>query len=182
MAGSQVSTPLQALPSSQSAAVWHGTQPGIHWCEQPFRPPQVSTVQTLPSSQRLLPPSSICPLQLLSLPSHSSGPFGGLTASVTGGSLSCSSAFVAYAAAVLRKSVSLQPGAASAENWTVTCLPAPSVGDVTWSGFVDTTVSTAPGSSGEVADAVTLLKNAGSGTSWITTPTAWPIAFCTSIV
>src|SRR5262249_6924794 len=151
-------TPLQALPSSQSAAVWHGTQPGIHSCEQPLAPPQVSIVQTLPSSQRLLPPSSIWPLQLLSLPSQSSGPFAACTSRVA--LASRSRAFVAYAEAVLTKSTSLQPGSAFAVSWTVTLLPAPSVGVVTWSGFVDTTVSAAPGSS-EVADAVTVLKKAG---------------------
>jgi hypothetical protein len=103
--GSQVSTPLQALPSSQSAAVWHGTQPGIHSCEQPLAPPQLSIVQTLPSSQRF-EPSSIWPLQLLSLPSQSSGPLAACTSRVA--LASRSRAFVAYAEAVLTKSTSLQ--------------------------------------------------------------------------
>ena len=89
--------------------------------------------------------------------------------------------FVAYAEAVLTKSTSLQPGSAFAVICTLTCLPAARVGDVTSSGFVDTTVSTAPGSP-EVADAATALKNAGSCTSWTTSPTAGPSGFATSIV
>src|SRR5262249_40756161 len=90
-------------------------------------------------------------------------------------------ACVGGAAAGLRSHAPPRRGAASAVPPPVPCAPAASVGVCTRSGFVVTTVTAAPGSS-DVAFTATLPRNAGSGTSSTTTPTAWPVAFWTSIV
>jgi hypothetical protein len=49
VAASHVSTPLQALPSLQSASVLQ--QPAIDWCWQPSDASQLSVVHVIPSSQ-----------------------------------------------------------------------------------------------------------------------------------
>jgi hypothetical protein len=61
---------VQGLPSSQVAAVVHGTQPGIAVCTQPVTASQVSVVHALPSSQLSGVPEAQVPDWQLSAPLH----------------------------------------------------------------------------------------------------------------
>src|SRR5262245_41988618 len=79
------------------------------------------------------------------------------------------------------KSALLQAGIASAVIVTVTFLFAARVGSFTSSGFVESTMYVAAGSSVATAT-LTLLRYAGSATSAICTPTPSPIELCTSSV
>ena len=187
---------VQAFWSSQSAAVAHGSQPGIgSWVQprcgsqpstvqafpssqlrgvpgsQPAAPPQISApLHALPSSQSAEPPSSIRPSQLLSTPSHTSAFPSWMcrTALPAVGMASTADTLV-----VSVKSLSPQPGVASAETWIVSVAPLGRYGSLTWSGLLDTTVGVTLGSS-EVTVTVTLCRKLGKVLLSMTTPLAMP--------
>ena len=182
---------VHALPSSQSAGVVQGGQPGSGVCVQPSvasqasvvhglpssqlggvpgwqpaAPPHVSApLQKTPSSQSASPPSSTWPSQLLSIPSHTSG------VPATGRTAEALAATALVAEAVTTVVPPVQASAAVPLTRTVSVAPMGSAGTRTLGGSAVTTVGVTLVSS---AEAVTwgLETKGGTPAAVTTTPLA----------